>query len=156
MRPVLFHWGAPETDHAKRIRFAVFCDEQRVPEELELDEIDPVATHVLLLDDAGNPCGTGRLFPNPGEDAAGRIGRMAVLAPARGRGCGSIILTALVGEGLRQGFARFVLDSQVHAIPFYARHGFVAYGPEHMDAGIPHRMMELSAVAARARLGAGR
>lgn len=154
MRTVLFRWGAPETEHAKRIRFEVFCGEQHVPEELELDEIDEVATHVLLLDDDGVACGTGRLFPSLEDASSGRIGRMAVLSRMRGRGSGSRVLLALVGEGLRQGFARFVLDSQVHAIPFYERHGFEVCGDEHLDAGIPHRMMEMSANRAAAVLRA--
>lgn len=152
MRTALFRWGAPETEHAKRIRFEVFCDEQRVPEALELDEIDEVATHVLLMDDQGVACATGRLFPSIEDASCGRIGRMAVLSRMRGRGCGSRVLLALVEEGLRQGFVRFVLDSQVHAIAFYERHGFSAYGDEHMDAGIPHRMMEISAERAAAVL----
>lgn len=148
MRAVIFRWGAPETEAAKRIRFEVFCGEQKVPEELELDDIDAIATHVLLLDDGGKPCGTGRLFPNYDDPMAGRIGRMAVLASARGRGCGSKVLTALIAEGIRRSYERFVLDSQVHAIPFYERHGFQVEGPEHMDAGIPHRMMSLDAADA--------
>ena len=35
------------------------------------------------------------------------------------------------------------LDSQVHAIGFYERLGFVAGGDVFMDAGIPHRNMVL-------------
>lgn len=141
MNAKLFRWGDPETEHAKRIRFQVFCDEQKVPVEMELDEIDSYATHVLVLGDHGEPLATGRLFPNPDDPTEGRIGRMAVLAVARGKGCGAHMLSTLLAEGTRAGFRGFVLDSQVHAMPFYERQGFIAEGPEHMDAGIPHRVM---------------
>jgi len=38
---------------------------------------------------------------------------------------------------------RCYLHSQTHALGFYAKHGFVAHGPEFMEADIPHREMEL-------------
>lgn len=141
MKAKLFRWGDPETEHAKRIRFEVFCDEQKVPVEMELDDIDHTATHVLVTNAAGEPVATGRLFPDLVDPTEGRIGRMAVLREARGTGCGAHMLSTLLAEGRRAGFRGFVLDSQVHAMPFYERQGFIAEGPEHMDAGIPHRVM---------------
>ncbi|RCV58738.1 hypothetical protein DEF24_12340 [Marinitenerispora sediminis] len=33
------------------------------------------------------------------------------------------------------------LHAQTHALDFYARLGYTAYGAEFMDAGIPHRHM---------------
>jgi ElaA protein len=45
----------------------------------------------------------------------------------------------LRGLGLR----RAKLGSQVHAVPFYERLGFVAEGPVYDDAGIPHRDMTM-------------
>jgi predicted GNAT family N-acyltransferase len=42
------------------------------------------------------------------------------------------------------GHVRVMLNAQTHALAFYARHGFVAFGPEYDDAGIPHRAMERS------------
>jgi ElaA protein len=34
-----------------------------------------------------------------------------------------------------------VLGAQTHAIPFYESIGYRAFGPEYLDAGIPHRDM---------------
>ncbi|MGH8696483.1 MAG: GNAT family N-acetyltransferase, partial [Burkholderiales bacterium] len=34
-----------------------------------------------------------------------------------------------------------VLNAQTHAAPFYAGHGFAAFGDEFMEAGIPHVAM---------------
>lgn len=122
---------------------------------MEIDDIDPIATHVLAALPDGRAVGTGRLFPDPAEPTAGRIGRMAVLADARGLGVGSAILVHLMRLGVERGFARLVLDAQVHAMPFYARHGFEPEGELHWDAGILHRGMAASAEQA-ARFLAGR
>ena len=40
-----------EIEAAKRLRLRVFCEEQGVPRELELDGLDGEATHLLVLDD---------------------------------------------------------------------------------------------------------
>jgi predicted GNAT family N-acyltransferase len=34
-----------------------------------------------------------------------------------------------------------VLNAQIHAEPFYLRHGFVREGAEYMEAGIAHVVM---------------
>jgi predicted GNAT family N-acyltransferase len=122
-----------------RIRTTVFVGEQGVPSEIEIDGRDPGCVHAVAEDASGEAIGTGRLMPD------GRIGRMAVLAPWRGRGVGAAILALLMDEAKRRGFAQVYLHSQVHAKDFYARHGFTTEGEEYLEAGIPH-------VGMRARL----
>lgn len=118
------------------IREAVFILEQHVPQELEWDDYDSQCTHVLALTDNNKPIGTGRILVD------GHIGRVAVLAPFRGKGVGSKILSALINFAKSQGMQRVFLHSQSSAVPFYERHGFVVVSDEFMDAGIPHRTME--------------
>ena len=117
------------------IRTTVFVIEQSVPEEIEMDDLDADAQHVLAFID-GAPVGTGRIT------AEGRIGRMAVLREYRGRGVGREILLALVKIGQSYAVDRLCLSAQCHAIPFYERMGFVAKGEVYEEAGIPHRWME--------------
>ena len=119
------------------IRKTVFVEEQAVPLELELDEYDDVATHFLLRD-GDAPLATARLLDKHG---LAKIGRVAVLKEARGRGLGLVLMRAVLEEARRQGFTEAVLDSQTYAIPFYERLGFVAEGEEFDDAGIPHFLM---------------
>jgi len=119
------------------IRKTVFVEEQAVPLELELDEYDDVATHFLLRD-GDAPLATARLLDKHG---LAKIGRVAVLKEARGRGLGLVLMRAVLEEARRQGFTEAVLDSQTYAIPFYERLGFVAEGEEFDDAGIPHSLM---------------
>ncbi len=116
------------------IRFEVFVEEQKVPAEMELDELDALSCHALALAD-GQPVGTGRLLPD------GHIGRMAVLAGWRGRGVGAALLQALIDEAGRRGVARLVLSAQTHALGFYARFGFVPEGEVYEEAGLPHQVM---------------
>jgi len=120
---------------AAPIRERVFVTEQGVPREIELDEWDERCDHALAYDAAGRAVGTGRLLPD------GHIGRMAVLREARGAGVGSAILAALVERARERGLKRVLLSAQTHAVPFYSRHGFTAFGREFIDAGIAHIAM---------------
>ena len=126
-----------EFDHCFGIRTTVFVEEQEVPLELEMDEYDAIATHFLLRDGA-TPLATARLVDKHG---LAKIGRVAVLKDARGRGLGLLLMQAVIEEAKRRGFTESVLDAQTYAVPFYARLGYVAEGAEFDDAGIPHFLM---------------
>lgn len=128
-----------DIDACLRLRFEVFVDEQGVPAEIERDAYDDIALHLLAVQD-GAPLGTARVLPN-GE--IGKIGRVCVVKRARGTGLGAALINAALDEMRADGrFAKAALGSQIHAIPFYEKLGFAAYGEEFDDAGIPHRMME--------------
>lgn len=117
------------------VRRTVFIEEQRVPESEEWDQMDAVCLHALATGSNSEPVGTARLLPD------GHIGRMAVLAACRGRGVGAALLRAMIAAGKARGHATFHVNAQTHALGFYSRFGFVAHGPEFLDAGIPHRAM---------------
>jgi predicted GNAT family N-acyltransferase len=129
----LMSWEQARAD-ASPIRFTVFCEEQGVPLEIELDEHDAASVHAVAFDDA-KPVATGRLLPD------GHIGRMAVLKEWRNRGIGALILQALM-EAARPRHTHIVLSAQVQAVPFYRTHGFVTDGDEYMEAGIRHQAMK--------------
>jgi predicted GNAT family N-acyltransferase len=129
----LLDWEAARAE-ASRIRFKVFVEEQGVPREIELDELDARCVHALAFEE-GRAVGTGRLLPDA------HIGRMAVLEGWRGRGIGSQILESLIAQARGRGDPAVVLSAQVHALEFYARHGFRAAGEIYQEAGIPHRTM---------------
>lgn len=120
-----------------RIRRSVFIQEQGVPESLEWEERDSACDWFVARHE-GEIVGVARLTPE------GRIGRMAVLPAWRGRGVGSALLGAALTRARGRGLGGVVLSAQVQAIPFYTRFGFVAEGPEYLDADIPHRTMRLT------------
>lgn len=120
------------------IRRIVFIEEQRVPEPEEWDTHDATCLHYLAADEAG-PAGTARVIAR-GDSA--RIGRVAVLPSHRGTGLGDRIMRSVMDDARARGFVRAELESQLHAVAFYERLGFVAEGPEFDDgSGILHRRM---------------
>ncbi len=137
--------GSVELEACFAIRLAVFVGEQGVPAEEEMDELDDAALHFLALWN-GEPAGTARAV----EKAPGlqKIGRVAVKAAFRKFGIGRMLMQRIEAE--HPGSA-FVLDAQTHAAGFYQRLGYVAEGPEFLDAGIPHRLMHKTAVTSGGR-----
>jgi ElaA protein len=124
----------------RHLRRIVFIEEQGVSPDDEIDGQDDAAIHLLALQD-GTPVGTARLLV---KGTTGKIGRVCVLAPARGTGLGkALILAALDQFRAMPGLCQVTLGSQSHATGFYAALGFRAVGDEFIDAGIPHREMVL-------------
>ena len=130
--------SAAELAQCLKIRFEVFVDEQGVPRSLEHDDMDGVATHVIARDGSGRPVGTARYYP---MGSSMKIGRVAVLKPLRGKGVGVMLMNFILENGLNEGFTSAELNAQSYVVSFYERIGFVAYGEEFEDAGIPHRHM---------------
>lgn len=127
---------------AMAIREVVFIEEQQVPREIERDDEDPSAYHVLAQV-GGHAVGTGRLVelrtPPKGEEGRwAQIGRMAVLVAHRRAKVGSKILSALEGEAQRRGLNGILLHAQVYAHGFYEHVGYQDDGPIFEEAGIPH------------------
>jgi len=122
------------------IRRQVFVQEQNVPEQQELDEHDATALHLLATLD-GRPVGTARLLIDGTE---GKIGRVAILPDCRGTGAGAAMMRAALDELRARGVTTARLGAQTHALRFYEKLGFTAYGPVYDDAGIPHRDMSLT------------
>jgi predicted GNAT family N-acyltransferase len=130
------------------VRKEVFVGEQGVPEDIEYDAYDAVALHVLAVREDGVPLGTGRLLfgeaaagKTGGDASVGSLGRLAVTREARGLGVGAALVRAVEEAARARGLTAVDLHAQTHALGFYERLGYVAYGPEFPDAGIPHRAM---------------
>ena len=121
-----------------QVRFLVFVDEQGVPPEMEEDEHDPAALHLLALDNRNQPVACGRVIFQ-GDSAL--IGRMAVLKPHRHQGIGTRLLQELLRQARQQGASDVQLHAQCEAEPFYRRLAFVPIGPVFEEAGIPHQTM---------------
>ncbi len=123
-------------ESAGDIRRIVLIEEQRVPLTEEWDGRDDDCRHFLALLN-GAPVGTARLLPDA------HIGRVAVLAEARDSGIGAALMLAAIETARRESYPAVELAAQTHALPFYERLGFTAFGDEFLDAGIPHRNMRL-------------
>ncbi|WKX21539.1 MULTISPECIES: GNAT family N-acetyltransferase [unclassified Streptomyces] len=141
-----------DRDACFAVRKDVFVAEQKVPEDVEYDAHDADAVHVLAVRADGVPLGTGRLLHGAaavakngdGDPAVGSLGRLAVTAAARGLGVGAALVRAVEHAARARGLTAVDLHAQTHALGFYERLGYQAYGPEFPDAGIPHRAMRRS------------
>lgn len=131
-----------ELDRCWAVRRIVFIEEQRVPEDLEVDGLDPECVHFVALE-AGRVIGTARLRPLA-EPGLAKAERVAVLAEHRRLGVGARLMDALEAEARRRGLQAVVLNAQASAIEFYHRRGYVELGPRFDEAGIPHQKMRLS------------
>jgi predicted GNAT family N-acyltransferase len=133
------------------VRKEVFVAEQRVPEDLEYDEFDAGALHVVAVREDGVALGTGRLLS--GEAAVGRtggdlsvgsLGRLAVRKEARGQGVGVALVRGIEAAARGLGLTAVDLHAQTSASGFYERLGYTGYGDEFYEAGIAHLAMRRS------------
>lgn len=120
---------------AARVRREVFVAEMGVPAEVERDEADLTALHLVAWDREGRAVGCARLLPD------GWVGRMAVLSPWRDQGVGAKLLEAALTLAIEQGWRVLRLNAQADVCGFYARFGFIADGEPFMAAGIAHQKM---------------
>lgn len=129
-------WNS-DRDRLLAVRYEVFVEEQKVPAEIEVDDLDPLSAHVLALDSADTPVGTARLVPG------GRIGRVAVLKEWRGKGVGAALMNKLIAIAEEDpALDELMLHAQTWTVGFYESLGFVVEGEEFEEADIPHVTMK--------------
>jgi len=133
-------WSEMKT-MAAALRHEVFVDEQEVPVELELDELDDHALHAVVLNKLGQGVATGRLLQPQAHVA--QIGRMAVSKPLRGGNLGRMLVEAFIEAARQRGDHAVILHAQCSAEVFYRKLGFKAHGEVFQDAGIDHIEMTL-------------
>ncbi|MGC9312956.1 MAG: GNAT family N-acetyltransferase [Sediminispirochaetaceae bacterium] len=137
--------------HVRRIRIAVFVEEQHIPAEMEFDAEDPVCFHVLGRED-GTPVAAGRLVPmgplsgsNRGDaqERAGNLSRIAVLPEYRGRGYGKEVVRTLEHIAREQGLTYLYLHPHYYLEKFYSSLGYTTVpGEESSVAGHPLILMD--------------
>jgi len=118
------HSDSPLYAAALRLRREVFVVEQSVPEDIEIDELDAVARHFVVLD-GGEVVATMRLLPYEG---ALKVGRVAVRRDLRGAGLGRRLMEEAIRVAGAEGARALVLNAQVAAAAFYRKLGFVEVG----------------------------
>jgi len=131
--------GVNESDltDVRAIRHSVFCEEQQIPESIEIDGLDASSVHVLVYV-SDTPAATGRLLITTDEFT---IGRVAVLPQFRGKRLGDLVVRLLIRTAFDMGGERQVAHAQLPVRGFYEKLGFVAQGEVYEEAGIPHITM---------------
>ena len=116
------------------VRCLVFCDEQRVPYEVEVDEFEDDALHVLGTIDL-EPIAAGRIRF---MDDVAKLERIAVRQGYRHNGIGSALMTFMIATARARGYSRMRMHAQSHLIDFYRNFGFKPVGDPFDEAGIEH------------------
>lgn len=133
-------------DLAVQIRMTVFVEEQQVPVEDELDDLDDEAVHWIFLHNE-TPVATGRVVSYQEGcqmRPVAKIGRIAVNQSLRGQKLGERLMQEILTYAASEGFEQAILDAQTRVLPFYAKLGFVPEGDEFEECGIMHfRMRKL-------------
>jgi predicted GNAT family N-acyltransferase len=130
-------WASHEAE-LRIIREQVFIIEQHVPSDIEWDEHDKNAMHLLVEDKQQNPIGCARILSN------GYIGRMALLQEWRGLGIGQALLEQAIGICWGNKVKQILLSAQTQVVKFYQKKGFEVISKPYMDANIWHVDMQLT------------
>ncbi|HEX4467506.1 MAG TPA: GNAT family N-acetyltransferase [Solirubrobacteraceae bacterium] len=130
--------GAEDVNECVNVRERVFCVEQGVPRELELDGRDDEALHLLAIAPGAGTVGTLRLLF---DGARVKVGRVAVDREWRGRGIASQMLGLALQRARERGCTDARLAAQTSATGVYERAGFTIESGEFEEAGIPHVWM---------------
>lgn len=126
---------------AAAVRERVFVEEQGVPPDLEWDDHDADALHVVAYD-GDRPVGAARLRRYGARPRTGKVERVAVLAAERGRGWGRRLMEAIHRIARERGFERLRLHAQTRVVGFYDALGYERTGEGgFVEAGIPHVAM---------------
>ena len=137
------------------LRSSVFIDEQLVPEEEEIDDLDTLESIVddkvihLIAKENNKIIATARMFVegnsiiSSSKEAHLHVGRVAVRYDARKTGVGRLVMDKCHQVAADRGYSIVTLSAQVQALGFYEKLGYQARGKIYLDAGIEHRDMDI-------------
>ena len=123
-------------DISNEIRRVVFIEEQKVDPEIEYEYEDEGNYYILFYQK--KPIATAR-WRN--TDKGIKLERFALLREFRNKGLGSILLREVLSDVIPCGKLIY-LHSQIIAVNYYKRAGFVASGDHFYEADIEHVMMK--------------
>ncbi len=137
--PIRWATGPEDIRGAIALRERVFCGEQGVPREEEIDGRDDEALHLVALDphDAA-VIGTLRLLF---DGNAAKVGRVAVAREWRRQGIALRMLELALAAARERGCVRARLAAQLEAVSLYEQAGFAVESEQFEEAGIPHVWM---------------
>jgi predicted GNAT family N-acyltransferase len=122
---------------ALKIRHEVFIEEQNVDPALEIENEDSCKHYLLLQNE--EPIGVARWRKT---EKGIKLERFAILAAYRNKGYGTVILENVLQDILPLAH-KIYLHSQLKAVNYYQRQGFVKTGEIFQEAGIDHYLMVL-------------
>ena len=123
------------------IRKIVFIKELNIPEHMEIDDNEDLATYVLA-NIGSEYVGTARWRDT---NSGIKLERFAVLSEYRSYGVGTAMTKFILNE--LDHSKLIYLNAQESAISFYEKLGFDSVGPKFNEVGIAHQKMILPIVS---------
>ena len=143
MTPATLKFQLSDWDDVKNIlipiRKSIFIEEQLVSAELEWDDWDNKAKHIIIIFN-NSPIGCARLIF---IDKIIRLERLAIIKPKRYQGFGSKLLLEIIRIAKINKINKINISAQIQAMFFYQKVGFIAKGKIYNEAGIKHIKMTL-------------
>ena len=122
------------------IRKKVFCEEQKISEDIEFDNLDDICEHFLVFNDQ-IAIATARIRKK--EDCVYKIERVAVLISYRKLKVGTFLIKSILDKYYKSNKnCSIILHSQVLVKNFYTNINFVSYGKNFLEDGILHIAMK--------------
>lgn len=125
-----------EKERLQHIRERVFVYELHIPKNIEFDNLDALAQHILVTDNKHSPIATGRLCND------GLIGRIAVLPQHRNRNVYKSLLNFIVKLAAEQGIETISINCILNEVERFKNSGFIVQGHVFMEAGIPRQRLQ--------------
>ena len=120
-----------EMDKSYAIRTKVFCEEQKISQDIEFDNLDHLCSHFLIFDN-NKVIATARVRQK--EKGLLKIERVAVLKEFRRLKVGSILIKNVIKHYLNLKYNKsIILHSQVAVADFYKSLNFILYGNEFFE-----------------------
>lgn len=133
--------SSPElVDDAFELRQQVFTHEQGFPADIDVDEHDKHALHVVLYLEE-SPVAVLRCILR--SDGLVKVGRVAVLKQHRGKGLGHKLMRFVEQYAREHQFQTIGLSAQNTAIVFYQALGYQTEGEMYDEDGMDHIYMVL-------------
>lgn len=135
--------GSEDMTDARIVRDAVFVTEQGVSSDVEYDNYDAMAWHVVAMDDE-KPIATGRIYLDHGKM---HLGRVCVLPEYRGFGVGDAVVRLLLDRALTAGAPGVSISSQTYIKDFYKKFGFEEVGDPYYPEGVAIEHIDMYAAS---------
>ena len=121
------------------IRKKVFCEEQKISENIEFDNLDDICEHFLVFN---NQIAIATARVRKKEDYVYKIERVAVLISYRKLKVGTLLIKQIIDQYQKIDKKNsIILHSQVSVENFYKNLNFISYGKEFNEDGILHIAM---------------
>lgn len=133
-----------DLSEAIEIRRKVFVEELSIPEEIQFDDLDSEAMHVVVYEDNDikKACATGRIFF---DGNICKIDQIAVLKEYRGKKYGDFTVRMLLNKAFSTDIKEVTLNAQPSSIEFFYKIGFRCTGNEFLESNILYSKMIICA-----------